>query len=220
MIYIENRKRKYERIRAEYPNAIILDLTSNGEEKRLSPFYPHGGIPIPFSDGYYSESVEGIWQGLKVFANEGICMESFRNQTMTGLKRTERKFGKTRGHQKGIQSTEILSYFDARMLIYLPSYKYILDNRVQDIIQRLKDIAKKQDLVFLDYNTNFDVRNTSSPLSHAGLVKLYIEGNYPDVSQNLQAFTREEISLYKNIKKKKGRRKKNQDDNQPTLFDL
>ena len=34
--------------------------------KTLSPFYPHGGIPIPFSGSVTSQSVEGIWQGLKV----------------------------------------------------------------------------------------------------------------------------------------------------------
>ena len=29
MIYIENRKRKIEKIQEEYPNAVILDVTSN-----------------------------------------------------------------------------------------------------------------------------------------------------------------------------------------------
>ena len=47
----------------------ILDVTSSGPEPwvRFSPFYPHGSIPVPFSPGLLSASVEGIWQGLKVF---------------------------------------------------------------------------------------------------------------------------------------------------------
>lgn len=54
MIYIESRKRKLEKIKEEYPDAVILDITSNSETryaKILSPFYPHGNIPIPFTDG-------------------------------------------------------------------------------------------------------------------------------------------------------------------------
>ena len=52
MIYIESRKRKLEKIKEEYPDAVILDITSNSETryaKILSPFYPHGNIPIPLT---------------------------------------------------------------------------------------------------------------------------------------------------------------------------
>jgi hypothetical protein len=38
--------------------------------------------------------------------------------------------------------------------------------------------------VLLDYNTNVDVCNISSPISHAGLIKLYIEDSYPDSNGN------------------------------------
>ena len=55
---------------------------------RLSPFYPHGGIPVPFSEGYTATRVEGIWQGLKVFDNEDIDISMFLNETMKGIKRT------------------------------------------------------------------------------------------------------------------------------------
>ena len=70
MIYVENKRRKIERIQKQYPNADILDVTSTSNlryAQLLSPFYPHGNIPIPFSPGFTSYSVEGIWQGLKVF---------------------------------------------------------------------------------------------------------------------------------------------------------
>ena len=101
MIYVENKKRKLEKIKEQYPEADILDITSTTNAKWamvLSPFYPHGNIPIPFSEGYFAKCVEGIWQGLKVFENCGIDMSSFQNETMSGLKRTVRKFGLLRGH--------------------------------------------------------------------------------------------------------------------------
>ena len=72
MIIIKNKRCSRENILREYPNAVIFDVTSKGEYKTLSPFYPHGGIPIPFSGSVTSQSVEGIWQGLKVFEHEGI----------------------------------------------------------------------------------------------------------------------------------------------------
>ncbi len=224
MIYVENKKRKIEKIKEQYPNADILDITSASSVRYaqiLSPFYPHGNIPIPFSPGYSSKCVEGIWQGLKVFETCGIDMESFSNSSMTGLKRTVRKYGPPRGHQKGINSTELLNYFDARMLIYLPSYKWVLDNvqEVHNVVMRIAERAKTHDIVFLDYNTNIEFRDTSSPISHAGLVKLYIEGKYPDSSETIKPFTAEEIAALKEAKKNSKKKSVKNNNKQLNLFD-
>lgn len=66
----------------ENPGAYILDVTSSSEQhegKILSPFYPHGKIPIPGeSKTVKATCVEAIWQGLKVFENEGIDLAMFR----------------------------------------------------------------------------------------------------------------------------------------------
>lgn len=48
MIAIESKRRKRENILKKYPDAVIADVTS---QATLSPFYPHGGIPVPFSEG-------------------------------------------------------------------------------------------------------------------------------------------------------------------------
>ena len=54
MIAIETKRRKRENILMEYPNAVIADVTSQATDGlvRLTPLYPHGGIPVPFSEGY------------------------------------------------------------------------------------------------------------------------------------------------------------------------
>jgi len=82
---------------------VVLNLTSRGSEPwvRFSPFYPHGDIPVPLSPGYTAASVEGIWQGLKVFEGTDINVTTFANTTMRGLKRTVRRFGPVRGHRAG-----------------------------------------------------------------------------------------------------------------------
>ena len=132
MIYIVNKRRKIEGIRKQYPDSNILDVTSSSTlryAQLLSPFFPHGDIPIPGdSRDMTAMSVEGIWQGLKVFPNEGICFDSFNNATMKNLKRTVKMHGKPLGHQYGVYSNELLDYLTARIKIYLPSYRYVLEN--------------------------------------------------------------------------------------------
>ena len=51
MIVVKNKRCKRENIEKEFPGCVIYDVTSKGEMKRFSPFYPHGCIPIPFSQG-------------------------------------------------------------------------------------------------------------------------------------------------------------------------
>lgn len=211
MIYIENKRRKLERIQQQHPNAFILDLTSSSKmhsTQILSPFYPHGNIPIPFTNGIKATCVEAVWQGLKVFESNDVDLSTFKNDSMTGLKRTVRKYGKPLGHRKGVYGKELLNYFDARMQIYLPTYKWVLDNipEVHHVVEKIGKESKMHDIVFLDYNTNIDFRDTSSPLSHAGLVKMYIEGTYPQEGQKYQPLTEEEIKLKK--EKKKGASKR------------
>lgn len=184
-IYIANKKSKIENIRKKYPTASVLDVTSTSEYeilRFLSPFYPHGNIPIPGMQGRTATCVEAIWQGLKVFEYDDVDYASFSNDTMRNIKRSVRKYGKPLGHRYG---TELLSYADARWKIYLPTYLYVLENVsvVQCTIQKIRERLMKTDVVFLDYNTNCDVADYSKPLSHACLVKYYLESNYPTIEK-------------------------------------
>lgn len=226
MIYIENRKKKEKTLLAKYPNAKIVDVTSKAPTAlvKLSPFYPHGEIPIPFSENQTAKSVEGIWQALKVFESADIDNEMFQNDTMKNIKRTVRKFGKPLGHRKGINGTELLSYIDARIQIYLPSYLWVLENKVSEIMDRLKEASQKEDIVLLDYETNCDVLNPKKPLSHAFLVKAFVENSYPkeaDLYKELKERENKPIVKEppKEVKKKKtSKAKKTNDNNQTTLF--
>ena len=181
MITIESIRKKSENILKKYPGAIIADVTSQAKDRlvRLSPFYPHGGIPVPFSEGYTAACVEGIWQGLKVFENEGIDISMFLNDTMKGIKRTVRKHGRVLGHRKGVHGTEILGYVEAKHQIYIPAYRWMLEHKAMDIIERLRKASETQTIVLLDYNTCCNVDDETKPLSHAYLVKAYAEGFYP-----------------------------------------
>ena len=187
MIIIESKRKKRENILKKYPGAIIADVTSAAKDDlvKLSPFYPHGEIPVPFSEGYTASCVEAIWQGLKVFENSDVDISLFDNYSMKGLKRTVRKYGKPLGHRKGVNGDALLSYIEARKLIYLPSYKWVLENKVQSIITRLKSASESgKTIVLLDYETNSDINNPKKPLSHASLVKAYVEGLPPFANEH------------------------------------
>ena len=181
MIIIESKRKKAEIILKKYPDAILADVTSQAKDSliKLSPFYPHGGIPVPFSDGYSATCVEAIWQGLKVFEGADVDISLFYNDTMKGLKRTVRKFGKPLGHRKGVHGKELLGYIEARKLIYIPTYKWVLENKVASIIDRLRKASETKTIILLDFDTNADVENMKKPLSHASLIKAYVEGIYP-----------------------------------------
>lgn len=179
MIYIENRRKQHSTIKKLYPNAKVIDLTSKSDSEYVvfSPFYPHGDIPVPYSIDVFSESVEGIWQGLKVFENYDIDISRFSVTSMQNLKRTIRVYGKIKGHRKGVKGTQILDYKTAREEIFIESYEWLLKNRLMKELNILFEYANRSDLVLLDYETNEDIYDISSPLSHAALVKKHIEEN-------------------------------------------
>lgn len=198
MIAIESKRRKRENILKKYPDAVIVDVTSQATDGlvKLSPFYPHGGIPVPFSEGYTAMCVEGIWQGLKVFESADVDVDMFANDTMKNIKRTVRRFGKPLGHRKGVKGTELLGYIEARKQIYLPAYKWVLENKVANIIERLREASKTKTIVLLDYTTNCDIDNPKTPLSHAFLIKAYAEGLYPFGDKKLQTEAPQMPSLF------------------------
>lgn len=213
MIFIESKKKGAKTLAKLYPKAEIIDVTSKGIEPyvRLSPFYPHGSIPVPFSPNTFSYSVEGIWQGLKVFEQADIDTSKFEVKNMKGIKRTARKFGKPLGHRKGVNGTELLDYLTARKQIYLPSYAWLLQNKTTSEVDQLTQIALRQDLVLLDFETNSEIDNTKKPLSHAALIKKFIDKKYPELTEKRFTQPIEPKSKKKkadNVSKPKSRRSK------------
>ena len=182
MIIIESKRKKPEALKEQYPDAMIIDVTSHAVDEfvMFSPFYPIGGVPVPFTEGLVAVSVEGIWQGLKVFEDADIDTSFFSKRDMKNLKRTTRKYGPCLGHRKGVHGEELLGYIEARKQIYLPCYKWVLENKLKKLVTAIRIISKNKPVVLLDYNTNPDVNNPKKALSHASLIKAYIEGNFPE----------------------------------------
>jgi hypothetical protein len=180
-ISIVNKRHKKRITELAGLGSIIVDVTSSSDNlmfRKFSPFYPHGNIPVPSSGKIkiVSASVEGVWQGLKVFEKEGIDITKFNITTMKNLKRVVgTKRGSVFGHVIYGAEQNILGYVNARKAIYIPTYYFILNHYLNEEIGYLLSLlGKGHKLVLLDYDVNEDVENTSRPLSHASLIKTYI----------------------------------------------
>lgn len=181
-LILANRRSKTANLRKRYGAEIsIVDVTSKGDLPwvRFSPFWPHGEIPVPFSAGVVATCVEGIWQALKVFESEDVDPSKLQITNMRGLKRTVRRLGKVRGHRRGLQGLELLPYREARESIYLPIYKWTLENCMQTELTQLRDLAGEHTVVLLDYTINGNLDDLRTPLSHAALIKKYLEDDWP-----------------------------------------
>lgn len=180
-IHVESRRKNRATVEKAWPGAWIIDVTSKGEPPwvRFSPFYPHGGIPVPNTLGTMAQSVEGLWQGLKVFEHEDIDPSRWEIDDMQGIKRAGRTRGRVLGHRFGVGSGVLLGYREARYRIYLPAYRWVLENCLAAEVAQLREEMANKSVVLLDYETNGDVEDLSRPLSHAVLVKCYLEGTWP-----------------------------------------
>ena len=72
---------------------------------------------------------------------------------------------------------DLLLYGPARRQIYMPAFHWVLENvtAVRALLKELAGIAAERKVVLLDYYTNGDVNDETTPLSHAALIKEYLE---------------------------------------------
>jgi hypothetical protein len=145
----------------------VYDVSSYADEPfcRLSPMYAHRGIPVPGLARVTSDSVEGIWQGLKVIRGK-TAPRYFRGK---GHKRG----GKPAGHHYG---DKLLDLVEARYRIYRPAYEWMLANRIDpELLQSFVDRAFAGiPQWFHDMGDNGDINNTSEPLAHASILVQYL----------------------------------------------
>ena len=113
MIIIESKRKKTETLLKKYPDAILADVTSKAKDGlvKLSPFYPHYGIPVPFSPGYTATCVEAVWQGLKVFEGCDVDTTLFTNDTMRGTEANRQKIRQAVGAQKGRERQRVVGLY-------------------------------------------------------------------------------------------------------------
>ena len=118
-------------------------------------------------------------------------LKKFEITKMKGIKRPTRFYGIPLGHRRGING-ELIDYYNARKLIYVPAYLWMLKNKTNSIITDLQDKALKSDIVLLDYTTNENIEDLSKPLSHASLIKMILIENDKSLLTNRFSSTNED----------------------------
>jgi hypothetical protein len=149
------------------PDAVVYDVSSYADHPycQLSPLWAHGGIPVPGMPGATSDSVEGIWQGLKVIRGK-TAPRFFRG-------RGQKRGGKPSGHQYG---NKLLGLVEARFKIYRVAYEWMLANKadpalIEQFVERANAFVPQY---FHDLGDNGDVNNTNESWAHASVLVQYI----------------------------------------------
>ena len=156
------------RLRDQAPaGAVVHDVSSYGEHPfcTLSPFWPHGGIPVPGMPGATSDSVEGIWQGLKVIGGK-TAPRYFAGQ---GHKRG----GVPRGYQYG---DKLLKIVEAREKVYRVAYEWMLEHRADPVLiagfldQAFAGVTQ----CFHDVSNNGSIADADEGWAHAAVLVQYL----------------------------------------------
>lgn len=143
-------------------NMFVIDLTTKSGENifaKLSPYYPHGNIPVPNTPNVVFRSVYEVWQKL--------CVKDCESEP------------KKQKIKKGLYIKEYWTYTEARKKIIIPLYGWMLENKAWDIINNLRELSKSATITIIDKSVNCNIDNIHEPLSYAFLLKAYIEGTHP-----------------------------------------
>jgi|GEM_PF-2948635 len=140
-----------------------IDVSSRGDSvyKILSPFSHNKNYKIPVSGQEHirADSVEGIWQGLKLFY--GITDKfqfSGRAQKRKGMP------------DSFLFGDEQIGYIEARHKIYQPAYIYhLINNALPVVANDLESKLQKGDVTMHDIEKNPYIDNDEKSYSHAAL---------------------------------------------------
>lgn len=158
----------------QYPNAYFYDTSTHApasqdfpfvqDAREFSPFQQYGKIPVPGMKTV-SDSVEGVWQGLKVI-NGSIDQSYFRGKP-------RKRRGVPGGHLLG---NEFVGYSEARKRIFIPTYTFMIENRVpRESLNLILERAKRgQRQFFFDVDSVSEVEDTSGPLAHSSVLVNYL----------------------------------------------
>jgi hypothetical protein len=87
----------------------------------------------------------------------------------------------------GANAATILSVREARYQLYLPAYRWVLDNCLEAELPLLRLIHPTKTIILLDYATNPDPDDITQPLSSAALLAKYLEDQWPRSERPVEA---------------------------------
>ena len=157
--------------RTDLPEDVMaIDISGKGagEWNVLSPTFSHGDIPVPGMPGVTSRTVEGIWEGLKRFENEGENVALFEADKPKKRKVTEAA-GRFVGYAYGTETLK--DELEARQKIFIPAYTWMVKNapEARAKFDELVELARKNTLHIYDGLENSDAHDPR-PYSYAAML--------------------------------------------------
>jgi hypothetical protein len=144
----------------------------------LNPFHfmPGWHIPVP-GTGEFACSVESIWQGLKL-VDGATDLAMLRRPARKRPPEDERTGDYDYGGSVFRFGERTIDLVAARYLIYLPTYLYLLDRLVPDLVLReISDaLGQGRDVFFYDWDANFDIEDDSASFSHSAVLAAWFGG--------------------------------------------
>ena len=150
MLEVVEKKDQERILQYQQQGFIVIDLTRESTDdvyRKFHPSYPHGDVPFPEFPDYTAQSVEGIWEGLKMFESSGIDASKFECTDPNNLSRTEQDYGIYRGHRFGVNT--ILTEEEAFQRIYKPLYAWQVLVKLEKEFKTLKNLYQTQPMVWI-----------------------------------------------------------------------
>ncbi len=160
-----------------------IDVSQYGHPpyNQLSPFFRHGGIPVPGRVSYlmleelrreylnesdlgeecFLDTVESVWQSVK-------CVDRQVEETTLS-----EHHGISSGRRFGFRCLQCLS---ARAAIYVPCYLFTLQNRSASVVRTIATVAQQKGVLIGDAPVIADPFSVAESMSHARLLVDYING--------------------------------------------
>lgn len=145
----------------------------------LSPYTKWGDVPIRFSAPDTAISIAAMIEGLRVNTCNETNQNLFHSSNFTDLVKPER-IENSIGFLRGIGGHVILSAEEAQKELLYPTYKWVLNHKLQKYIINFREVAKSHNIIILDYPKNKQgMEIYTGDISIGQLLKAYIEGTTP-----------------------------------------
>ncbi|NHR05466.1 hypothetical protein HA052_09650 [Chromobacterium haemolyticum] len=147
----------------------------------FNPFtqWPEPSIPVPGQTGLLARSVESIWQGLKL-VNGQTDFDQFLGPPHKRPSDAERRrlHGYCYSDSRFAYGDRSLNLLSARLLIYLPTYLFLLDRLVPEALLRQlrQHLEQTGPVLCYDWDANQNIADTSSSFSHSAILANWLNG--------------------------------------------
>ncbi len=207
MIQVFKTDKSYAEVMNAMPNSFIIDVRyyKGNPYHYFSPFYRWGDVPIRYSEPDEAISIAAMMEGLRVTTDINKNNQLlFKSASFQQLIINASNFH-TIGFIRGIGGHVVYNESDAINNLLYPSYRWVLDHKLDKVVKVLRMIQESKNIVILDYHKKIiGMELYTSDITIGNLLKAYIEGStpYEDVFEY-----RDEYRYYTNHKRISGYKK-------------